>query len=220
MTGREQQLCEVRIGTSGYDYPEWEGGFYYEGIGKSNYLGTYSDTFDTIELTSTFTTMPTEADMKKLIKETRKAMDFAVKAPMALFSSICLQKFDDTIGAFRKGIAPFAEGDKLCCVLLSFSKTFRYGIEERKYLNKILSALSMYPLVVEFNNNEWISARVLDGLKARGVGLCLHDMPHLEGLSIVYDVVTAPLAYYNEPTCLDRKESGIRWTPSPLIQLL
>jgi len=25
---------------------------------------------------------------------------------------------------------------------------------------------------------------------------------------------------YNEPTCLDRKESGIRWTPYPLIQLL
>jgi uncharacterized protein YecE (DUF72 family) len=150
MTGEELQPCELRIGTSGYDYPDWEGVFYPKGIGKSNYLGMYSKTFATIELTSTFATMPTQKGMKKLLTETRRPMDFAVKAHKSLVSSPCVSKLDETIGDFRKCIAPLAKEDRLCAVLLSFPDSFHYDIEARQYLNRILAALSMYPLVVEW----------------------------------------------------------------------
>jgi uncharacterized protein YecE (DUF72 family) len=150
MTGEELQPCELRIGTSGYDYPDWEGVFYPKGIGKSNYLGMYSKTFATIELTSTFATMPTQEGMKKLLTETRRPMDFAVKAHKSLVSSPCVSKLDETIGDFRKCIAPLAKEDRLCAVLLSFPDSFHYDIEARQYLNRILATFSMYPLVVEW----------------------------------------------------------------------
>ncbi|HQO65194.1 MAG TPA: hypothetical protein PLI66_00555, partial [Spirochaetales bacterium] len=42
--------CDLRIGTSGYDYPDWEGELYRHGLGRSEYLGAYSEAFDTLEL--------------------------------------------------------------------------------------------------------------------------------------------------------------------------
>jgi hypothetical protein len=45
-----EPLPDIRIGTSGYDYPEWEGVFYPKGIGRKEYLRSYSQVFGSLEL--------------------------------------------------------------------------------------------------------------------------------------------------------------------------
>ncbi|GAB1456861.1 hypothetical protein MASR2M48_21690 [Spirochaetota bacterium] len=79
-------------------------------------------------------------------------------------------------------------------MLIGFPPSFLYRDDERRYLDGLLKALSSFPLVVEFLNAEWYNARVIEGFKSRGVGLCMVDVPRLDGLPPVSDMVTADLA--------------------------
>jgi uncharacterized protein YecE (DUF72 family) len=44
----------VRIGCSGWNYDDWRGRLYPEGLGKARWLGRYADEFETVEVNSTF----------------------------------------------------------------------------------------------------------------------------------------------------------------------
>jgi uncharacterized protein YecE (DUF72 family) len=190
-----ESSCDLRIGTSGYDYTEWEGVFYPKGIGRNEYLSTYSETFDTLELNFSYYGMPKAAQMKSILSRTRKPIDFAIKAHQSITHKINPSTWSTDVLEFITGVAPLAEADRLCAILLEFPYSFHYRPEERRYLDKVLHAFGSYPIVVEFRNAEWITARVIDELKKRNVALCTLDMPRLEGLPPESDLVTADLAY-------------------------
>jgi uncharacterized protein YecE (DUF72 family) len=195
MSDSTEALCDLRIGTSGYDYPEWEGILYSKGIGRKEYLGAYSEVFPTVELDFTYYGMPKPDAMKQMLGRVRRPIDFAVKANQTLTHKIDPATWRDSLGEFLRGIAPLGESGRLCAILLEFPYSFHYKDNERRYLDKVLKALSAFPLVVEFRNAEWFSSRVIEGLKERRVGLCAVDVPRLEGLPPLSDLVTSDLAY-------------------------
>jgi uncharacterized protein YecE (DUF72 family) len=46
---------ELRVGCSGWNYDSWKGGaFYPEGVPKKRWLETYAESFDAVEVNSTF----------------------------------------------------------------------------------------------------------------------------------------------------------------------
>lgn len=190
-----EPMPDIRIGTSGYDYPEWEGILYPTGIGRREYLGSYSLSFETIELNFSYYGMPKAENIAKLLGQTRRPIDFSIKANQALTHTVDPASWRDSAMEFARGIAPLQEAGRLCAVLLEFPYSFHYRDDERRYLDGILKALSPFPLVVEFRGADWYNARVIDGLKARGVGFCSVDLPRLEGLPPVSDIVTSDLAY-------------------------
>ncbi|MBU0927990.1 MAG: DUF72 domain-containing protein [Spirochaetes bacterium] len=187
--------CDIRVGTSGYDYPEWEGSLYPRGLGRSEYLGAYSEAFETLELNFSYYGMPKPAAMRAMAARTRRPIDFSVKANQALTHRIDPAGWKAAAAEFASGVAPLAEEGRLCAVLVGFPFSFRYRDDERRYLDRLLKELSSFPLVVEFRNADWFSSRVIEGLKARGVGLCAVDLPRLDGLPPVSDLVTSDLAY-------------------------
>jgi uncharacterized protein YecE (DUF72 family) len=193
--GIDEALPDLRIGTSGYDYPEWEGVFYPKGIGRKEYLGAYSQAFGSVELNFSYYGMPRAESIRRLLGQTRKPIDFSIKANKALTHEIAPATWSDSVAEFSRGIEPLGEAGRLCAVLLEFPYSFHYRDEERRYLDKVLKALSAFPLVVEFRGADWFNARVIDGLKARNVGLCSVDLPRLEGLPPLSDLVTSDLAY-------------------------
>ena len=136
MVDVQQKMCEIRIGTSGYEFSDWEDVLYYKGIGRSEYLGTYSQEFETVELVSTQQTMPTVEYVKGLLKETRRPIDFSVKAHRSLLASGPAAHWYEDVKKFIKGIAPIAEAGRLYAVLLEFPPSFHYQNEERKHLKK------------------------------------------------------------------------------------
>jgi uncharacterized protein YecE (DUF72 family) len=190
-----EPLLDIRIGTSGYDYPEWEGFLYPKGIGRKEYLGSYSQVFSSVELNFSYYGMPKAENVRTLMARTRKPIDFSIKANQALTHKIDPATWQDSVGEFSKGISPLQEAGRLCAVLLEFPYSFHYHDDERRYLDKILKALSSFPLVVEFRGADWFNARVIDGLKERSVGLCSVDVPRLEGLPPLSDLVTSDIAY-------------------------
>jgi uncharacterized protein YecE (DUF72 family) len=60
-------MGELLIGTSGYDYPEWKGGFYPENIPRAQFLEYYSTQFNSLELNGTYYRMPAPEQMRKMI---------------------------------------------------------------------------------------------------------------------------------------------------------
>jgi uncharacterized protein YecE (DUF72 family) len=190
-----EPLPDIRIGTSGYDYPEWEGVLYLEGIGRREYIGSYSQAFGSVELNFSYNGMPKAENVLELLARTRKPIDFSIKANQALTHKVDPATWHDSVAEFSKGIAPLQEAGRLCVVLLEFPCSFHYHDAERRYLDKILKALSPFPLVVEFRGADWFNARVIDGLKERRVGLCSVDVPRLEGLPPLSDLVTSDIAY-------------------------
>ena len=49
----------TRVGTSGYNYPEWKGSFYPADMKPSRMLPYYAARYSTVEINSTFYQMPT-----------------------------------------------------------------------------------------------------------------------------------------------------------------
>lgn len=79
--------------------------------------------------------------------------------------------------------------------LLEFPPDLPYSAAARLHLNRVLRDLAGLPLAVAFFNAGWYSSRVIEGLKARGVALCLLDLPRQPASPPSIDVVTAPLVY-------------------------
>jgi Protein of unknown function DUF72 len=72
----------IRIGTSGWSYPSWRGGFYPDGMQPNEFLGFYSERFDTVELNSTGYRLPSEDQFRRWAAAVPDGFRFAVKLPL------------------------------------------------------------------------------------------------------------------------------------------
>jgi uncharacterized protein YecE (DUF72 family) len=72
----------IHVGTSGWSYPSWRGGFYPAGADPKTFLGFYSERFDTVELNTTGYRLPAEDQFKRWAEQTPDGFMFAVKMPL------------------------------------------------------------------------------------------------------------------------------------------
>src|SRR5438067_1393579 len=75
---------DVWIGTSGYSYPDWVGGFYPVGTKSGQMLAYYSRRFPLVELNFTFYRPPTPQMLAKLADQTPPGFRFLVKLPRTI----------------------------------------------------------------------------------------------------------------------------------------
>ncbi|WP_367139149.1 DUF72 domain-containing protein [Saccharothrix sp. HUAS TT1] len=71
---------EIRIGTSGWLYPEWRGGFYPRGLQQRLELQFLSRRLDTVEINGSFYGLRKPTDYKSWFERTPENFVFAVKA--------------------------------------------------------------------------------------------------------------------------------------------
>jgi uncharacterized protein YecE (DUF72 family) len=188
-------MAELRIGTSGYDYPEWKGPFYPSDLDRADFLGFYSGRFSTVELNFSYYRMPTAAQLSGLLKRSGGGMDFSIKAHESLTHRVDPAAWRDAALEYARSLDPLVGAGRLTAVLFQFPFSFHYTPERRRYLDRLLAELHELPAVVEFRNTEWLNTRVFDALRKRGVGFCSVDAPQLKGLPASIDIVTSPLAY-------------------------
>jgi len=72
------------LGTSGYSYPDWVGGFYPPGTRPAGMLAHYVRHFPLVELNFTFYRLPTPAMLARLADQTPPGFQFVVKLPRTL----------------------------------------------------------------------------------------------------------------------------------------
>uniref|UniRef100_UPI0025D789B6 DUF72 domain-containing protein n=1 Tax=Brevundimonas sp. TaxID=1871086 RepID=UPI0025D789B6 len=73
-------MGEVRIGTSGWAYKDWNGPFYPEEIKAKDRLAYISGRFPTLEINASFYRMPTQAAVAGWREQTPDDFVFAWKA--------------------------------------------------------------------------------------------------------------------------------------------
>ncbi len=185
--------AEVRIGTSGWNYPggrgTWNGLFYParrpRGFDELRY---YAEHFDTVEVNSTFYRVPDPEMTRRWVERTPAGFVFSIKLYQKFTHpdmylarngvsdwNLSLGDFDE----FRRGLDPLARAGRLCALLVQFPPSFHAGTETRDYLDWLLSGLVEYPLAVELRHRTWSDASddTAARLTAHGATWVLIDEP-------------------------------------------
>jgi uncharacterized protein YecE (DUF72 family) len=107
MTAKERvTLTGVHVGTSGWSYPSWRGGFYPAGADPKTFLSFYTQRFDTVELNTTGYRLPAEGQFERWAEQTRQGFTFAVKMPLTRLDRVPtfverVQALGDRLGPIR-----------------------------------------------------------------------------------------------------------------------
>jgi uncharacterized protein YecE (DUF72 family) len=171
---------EIRIGTSGYSFPGWQGNFYPEKIDKGKMLDHYVNYFSTVEINSTYYRIPHPAVMYNIVKKAPKGFDFIVKVPQSFTHR--RTDLDKDISLFHEAIKPINEANKLSGLLAQFPYSFKFSSDSLDYISICKDIVYPIPLFVEFRHNSWVNRSMYDRLKSENIGYVAVDEPDLPGL--------------------------------------
>jgi len=180
------------VGTSGYSFADWVGGFYPSGTRQKDMFARYTEHFESVELNFTFYNLTSGPTLQKLAAAGPEGFSFWVKAHQELTHKGNLAAADE----FKENLQPMQVSGKLAGVLLQFPQSFRRTDGGRKYLSEALTGLSGPPLAVEFRHRSWDHPSVLAGLKERNVTVVIPDVPALEDLYRPAPAATTSVAYF------------------------
>jgi len=187
----------LRVGTSGYSYPEWvEAGIYPPGTKAGEMLPIYAREFPVTELNTTWYQMPQAESIERQRALVPPSFLFCPKLTRSLTHEVDTKAWQGEVAKFRGGIAPLVQTRQLLAILIQFGATFDRSSKNRSYLGSLLSALEGLPLEVEFRNSAWANDKVFAELARRRVALVTVDAPELDGLFPLLAVVTNPELFY------------------------
>jgi uncharacterized protein YecE (DUF72 family) len=189
----------IRIGPAGWSYEDWRGIVYPVGAGRRfdplEYIARF---FDVVEINTSFYRPPPAAWTRAWARRVADHSRFRFTAK--LWRGFTHEREEAPaaadVDAFREGIDPLAEEDRLLAVLVQFPWSFRNEPLERERLGRILDAFDEYPLVLEVRHASWDEPDTLAWLRERRVGLAAIDQPLHEGSLGAVDRRTGPVAYY------------------------
>jgi uncharacterized protein YecE (DUF72 family) len=167
---------QVLIGTSGFSYPAWRGGFYPEKMPADKMLAYYAERLAAVEINNTFYRMPSSEVLERWAGETPPGFRFTLKSPRQITHD---RRLADVAAALeRLAEAARALGDKLGPVLFQLPPFFRKDLPR---LDEFLAALpSGLSAALEFRHQSWFADDVYACLRARSAALCVAESEDLE----------------------------------------
>ena len=209
-------MSELLIGTSGYDYPEWKGGFYPENLKRKDFLIFYATQFNALELNNTFYNMPTAERLLSFYERSEGRLNFSVKANRLLTHEIGTD-WQTVAKDFKAALEPLNEKERLSAVLFQLPESFHYTNDNRIYLAKLIAEFEGFPVMVEFRHKEWIRDSVFEGLEKRKAGIVFCDMPQLKNLPDG-TVMGTPFIGENAYIRLHGRNEGAWYAHAPKVQ--
>jgi len=183
----------VRIGTSGFSFPDWDGAFYPRGLASGRRLGFYARYFPTVEINSTYYGIPEPKTFRLLLAKAPEDFDFVVKAHQSMTheEETPAESYDQLLRA----IEPVREAGRLEGILAQFPWRFRRTPEAERHLLEMRQRFHGLSLFAEFRHDSWMREEVFDFLAGHGIGYCCVDEPALEGLVPPVARLTTDVAY-------------------------
>jgi len=201
---------QIRIGTAGWSYKDWEGIFYPPGLEhrRQHQLEYLARFFDTAEINTSFYG-PLKPELAKLwcrkVATVNPQFLFTAKlyrafthSPIAVMeptSAATIRPTDEDEIRTREGLDAIASEGRLGALLIQFPVSFKNTPLNREYLDRLLRQFIEYPRVVEVRDSSWNNADTLAGFSQKNVGFCNIDQPVLGNSIAPTEHVTAPLAY-------------------------
>ena len=173
--------AKVRVGTAGWDYPDWRGIVYpntkkTKAFDELAYLARY---FDTVEINNTFYR---PGDPKAAAGWVARVAE----NPGFKFTAKLWKRFTHERGSAwtaeevklaRACLDVLQAAGRLGAVLLQFPWSFKRDGAGEEWLRDLLGAFPNLPLVLEVRHATWNDSEVLAMLTERGVGLVNVDQP-------------------------------------------
>ncbi len=167
----------VLVGTSGYSYKEWKGGFYPSDLAAGRFLGFYGEHLPTVEINNTFYRMPTSKLVEGWAAEVPETFTFALKAPQRITHIARLQNAAAELAQTFVKIASVL-GPRLGPLL------FQLPPFQKKDLPRLAAFLESLPkgprYAFEFRHASWFDDEVWATLGAHGASLCVAEGESLE----------------------------------------
>jgi len=178
----------IRVGTSGYNYPEWKGSFYPQTLPAAKMLPYYAARFPTVEINYTFYRAPNEKILQGWDAATPEPFKLTLKAPKRITHDARLRDCADRVRQFLETASIL--GPKLGALL------FQLPPNLKKDIVLFDAFLAAFPPRVcaafEFRHPSWLDEEIYGRLRARNLALCVADS---EKLSTPVEV-TADYAYF------------------------
>ncbi|HYK81647.1 MAG TPA: DUF72 domain-containing protein [Gemmatimonadales bacterium] len=161
----------VRVGTSGYNFPEWKGTFYPAKLPAAQMLEYYAQRLSTVEVNYTFYRMPNAKTVAGWDQATPAGFTFVLKAPQRITHIARLRDVDDPLRYFLETAR--ALGPKLGPILFQLPPNFK------KDLDRLGDLVTQFPADLrcawEFRHASWFAEDVYAALRNANAALCIAD---------------------------------------------
>ena len=163
--------AKIRIGTSGFSYKEWLGGFYPEKLAGPKMLAHYAGRLPTVEINYTFRAMPKREMLEKWAVQTPEHFRFALKAPQQITHFAKLRGTESIVAHFADVASVM--GERLGPSLFQLPPSLK---RDDVLLRDFLAILDrkLRP-AFEFRNSSWFDDSVMQILRDGGAALCIAE---------------------------------------------
>jgi len=201
---------QIRVGTAGWSYKDWEGIFYPPGMQrrKEHPLEYLARCFDVVEINTSFYGH-IKPELAKLwvrkVGAVNPQFTFTAKlhrsfthSPLAVMeptSAATIKPGDEDERLAREGLDPLASAGKLGALLIQFPVSFKNTGLNREYLESLLRQFIEYPRVVEVRHASWNNGETLNYFASRNTAFCNIDQPLLGRALGATEHVTSPVGY-------------------------
>jgi uncharacterized protein YecE (DUF72 family) len=152
MVATPASLAGAYVGTSGFSYPSWRGGFYPETTKPAEFLDRYAERLPSVELNTTFYQLPSEDQMRRWAAQTPPDFRFAVKANRRITHGGRLELLPTFVEQVR------ALGERLGPILVQLPET---RTRDDGFLQLLLGSLDPeLECAFEFRHESWAGAAV------------------------------------------------------------
>jgi len=170
-------MSEILLGTCGWSYAEWEGILYPQKLGK---LKQYSSIFPTVEVDSTFYSLPKREIVLGWARSTPSSFVFSAKLPQTVTHKKALDAalgIEADLEQFLEAMKPLTDAGKLACVLAQLPPFLKY---DKTKLESFLAVLPSRPrFAVEFRHHSWLRQETISLLEKYNVAYTIVDEPLL-----------------------------------------
>jgi uncharacterized protein YecE (DUF72 family) len=201
---------QVRVGTAGWSYKDWNGVFYPPGMQRKKYhpLDYVARCFDMVEINTSFYghIKPELAKLwAKRVAGVNPAFVFTAKlhrsfthSPRAVMeptSAATIQPSEEDERLTREGLDALAGTGRLGALLIQFPVSFKNTPLNREYLETLLRQFIEYPRVLEVRHASWDNPETLAYFEQKRVSFCNIDQPVIGRSLEPTEHVTSPVGY-------------------------
>jgi uncharacterized protein YecE (DUF72 family) len=167
--------ANILIGTSGFSYKEWLGGFYPEKLPGTKMLEYYAERMPTVEINYTFRRMPKSELLEGWAARTPPNFRFALKAPQRITHFAKLRDAKETTDAFIERASVM--GERLAPALFQLPPDLKIDLPLLQDFLAIIKG--RIRAAFEFRNKSWFDQSVMTTLADNGVALCIAETEKL-----------------------------------------
>ncbi len=194
----------IKIGTSGFSFPDWKGTVYPPGLPEKEMLSFYERVlgFHTLEVNFTYYTLPSKKSFTAMSQKTSADFEFVIKSFKGMTHEIRNRETgemidnQETFKKFKYSLEPLMGEGKLASVLAQFPYGFFPNRENMNYLERFREEMDEIPLVFEFRNQAWMQERTFEFLSKHQIGFCIVDEPKLPQLMPYLPRATSDIGYF------------------------